>query len=81
MAIEEEPLQYIAAKHVRINRDSLYVISANGTLMKSPVIRVTTEIKIGYVAPLSMTGKYNTYKELYFDVIFDRYIIRQWRFS
>ncbi|UJR11766.1 hypothetical protein I4U23_015948 [Adineta vaga] len=56
VATEEGSMKYIAAKHVRTNRDSLYVIAANGMLIRSPVIQVTYEIKTGYAAPLTMTG-------------------------
>jgi hypothetical protein len=51
----EDKLDYIAAKEVKL-ADRFYVL-VNGQLEHSPVINITIELKTGYFAPLTMTGK------------------------
>jgi hypothetical protein len=51
----DKTIKYIPAKEVKIG-DVLYVMS-DGQLMASPVTNVIVEIKTGYYAPLTRSGK------------------------
>jgi len=48
-------MNYIPAKDVKLN-DRFYVF-INNQLESSSVINITIEIKTGYFAPLTMTGR------------------------
>ncbi|CAF3373302.1 unnamed protein product [Rotaria socialis] len=47
---------YIPAEQVEVGRDSLYVLSDDGIVIVSPVIQISIETKMGYFAPLTMSG-------------------------
>ncbi|CAF4077252.1 unnamed protein product, partial [Rotaria sp. Silwood1] len=47
---------YIPAERVKAGHHSLYVLSDDGVLSQSLVIRVSIQIKIGYFAPLTTSG-------------------------
>jgi hypothetical protein len=48
-------MNYIPAKDIKLN-DRFYVF-INNQLESSSVINITIEIKTGYFAPLTMTGR------------------------
>jgi hypothetical protein len=56
VASNDGTLLYIPAAHVKVGHHSLYVLSNNRLLVRSPVIRVSIETKRGYYAPLTTTG-------------------------
>ncbi|CAF5153441.1 unnamed protein product, partial [Rotaria magnacalcarata] len=47
---------YIPAEQVEVGRDSLYVLSSEGIVIVSPVVEISIETKMGYFAPLTMSG-------------------------
>lgn len=49
--------EYVPAENVQVGRDSLSVLSNDGIIIQSRVIRVFKETKIGYFAPFVMSGK------------------------
>ncbi|CAF4159104.1 unnamed protein product [Rotaria magnacalcarata] len=51
---------YIPAEQVEVGRDSLYVLSSEGIVIVSPVVEISIETKMGYFAPLTMSGKLST---------------------
>ncbi len=51
-----QTMDYIPAKNVQLG-DRFYVL-INEQIEFSPVINITIEIKRGYFAPLTMTGRY-----------------------
>jgi hypothetical protein len=72
-------INYIPAKQVKVG-DLLYVMS-NDQLVLSPVTNVTVEMKIGYHAPLTMSGKntLNCLILLYFYCY--RHIVSEWYYG
>jgi hypothetical protein len=56
-------MDYIPAKDVKLG-DRFYVL-INGQLEYSPVINITIELKTGYFAPLTMTGRLSFIEYIY----------------
>lgn len=65
-------INYTAAKQVQLG-DQLYIHNNhNNQLEYSPVINITIELKTGYYAPLTMTGKSFTHL---FSFFINKYIL------
>lgn len=75
----DNTINYIPAKQVKVG-DVLYVMS-NDQLVLSPVIDVIVEMKTGYYAPLTTSGKntLNCLIALYFFCY--RHIVSKWDYG